>query len=80
MEVSTTQVLAAETPHHAGGLKAILEPLSRARVNVEYLYPCIQTGESTILIMGTDQVEQAVDALKKDWIRLFSDQDLLNFG
>ncbi|KIX11549.1 ACT domain-containing protein [Dethiosulfatarculus sandiegensis] len=78
MEVATSQVLAAETPHHAGGLKAILDPLSKAKVNVDYLYPCIQTGESTILIMGTDQVDQAVEALKKDWIRLYSDQDLLN--
>ncbi len=73
--ITTTQeVVAAETPHHAGGLLAVLNPLKRARVNVEYLYPCIGTGEATILILGVSKLEEAVDALQKDWIRLIGDE------
>ena len=72
--VSTQEVLAAETPHHAGGLLAVLNPLKRAKVNVEYLYPCIGTGEATILILGVDKVAEAVEALQSDWIRLIEDE------
>ncbi|MFZ5587796.1 MAG: ACT domain-containing protein [Thermodesulfobacteriota bacterium] len=68
------EVIAAETPHHAGGLLAVLNPLKRAGVNVEYLYPCIQTGEATILILGVSQIKEGVEALKKDWIRLYGDE------
>ncbi len=72
LKVEIAEVIAAETPHHAGGLLAVLNPLKRAAVNVEYLYPCIQTGEATILIIGVGkELVQAVEALKKDWIRLY---------
>jgi hypothetical protein len=72
LKVAVTEVIAAETPHHAGGLRAVLNPLKRAAVNVDHLYPCIQTGEATILIIGVgDQLAVALDALKKDWIRLY---------
>ncbi|MFH1035839.1 MAG: ACT domain-containing protein [Pseudomonadota bacterium] len=78
IEAQASDVIAAETPHHAGGLLAVLNPLKRAAVNVEYLYPCIQTGEATILILGVGtQIKQAVEALKKDWIRLYG-QELYN--
>lgn len=72
LPVSEEEVIAAETPHHAGGLLAVLNPLKRAKVNVDYVYPCIQTGEATILIIGTGgQNKQAIQSLKKDWIRLY---------
>ena len=75
IEVSERQVLAAETPHHAGGLQAILNPLQRGGINVEYLYPCIQTGQSTILVMGVgDQQEDAAEALGSEWIKLFGEE------
>ena len=75
IEAKTGEVIAAETPHHAGGLLAVLNPLKRAAVNVEYLYPCIQTGEATILILGVgSQLKEGVEALKKDWIRLYGEE------
>ena len=74
IEVQVDEVLAAETPHHAGGLLAVLNPLKRAKVNVSYLYPCIQTGEATILILGADDIQAGAEALKKDWIRLYGEE------
>ncbi|MCF8032692.1 MAG: hypothetical protein K9K66_06915 [Desulfarculaceae bacterium] len=75
LTVEVEDVVAAETPHHAGGLLAVLNPLKRAEVNVDYIYPCIQTGEATVLIIGTsDQNKQAIEALKKDWIRLYGSE------
>jgi hypothetical protein len=75
LKVELAEVVAAETPHHAGGLLAVLNPLKRAEVNVEYLYPCIQTGQVTVLILGVGkQLKEALDALKKDWIRLYGEE------
>jgi hypothetical protein len=75
LKVELAEVVAAETPHHAGGLLAVLNPLKRAQVNVEYLYPCIQTGQVTVLILGVgNQLKESVDALKKDWIRLYGEE------
>jgi hypothetical protein len=74
IEVQEDEVIAAETPHHAGGLLAVLNPLKRAGVNVSYLYPAIQTGEVTILILGADDVAGGVEALKKDWIRMYGNE------
>ncbi|CAO0820982.1 ACT domain-containing protein [Desulfarculales bacterium] len=75
IEAKTSKVIAAEAPHHAGGLLAVLNPLKRAAVNVEYLYPCIQTGGVTILILGVgQQIKEGVEALKKDWIRLYGEE------
>lgn len=74
IEVATQEVIAAETPHHAGGLQAFLNPLKRASVNVQYVYPCIQTGDATILILGTDNTKEAIEALQKDWIRIYGEE------
>ncbi|MCA1989639.1 MAG: ACT domain-containing protein [Desulfarculus sp.] len=74
LKAEIDEVIAAETPHHAGGLMAVLNPLKRSGVNVDYLYPCIQTGEATILILGASQIKDAVEALKKDWIRLYGEE------
>jgi hypothetical protein len=75
IEVWEDEVIAAETPHHAGGLLAVLNPLKRAGVNVSYLYPMIHTaGDVTILILGADDIKAAVEALKKDWIRLYGEE------
>ncbi|MBU1276581.1 MAG: ACT domain-containing protein [Proteobacteria bacterium] len=75
LDVKEEDVVAAETPHHAGGLLAVLNPLKRAQVNVDYIYPCIQTGEATILIIGAGgQTKEAIECLKKDWIRLYGSE------
>lgn len=75
MSVDTQEVIAAETPHHAGGLLAVLNPLKRAAINVQFVYPFIQTGESTILVLGCgEQNNDAIEALKKDWIRLYGEE------
>ncbi|MGD8561562.1 MAG: ACT domain-containing protein [Desulfarculaceae bacterium] len=73
-KISVEDVIAAETPHHAGGLQAFLNPLKKANVNVEYVYPWIQSGDVTILILGTDQNPEAIAALQKDWIRLHGEE------
>ncbi|VBB42579.1 ACT domain-containing protein [uncultured Desulfatiglans sp.] len=73
-ELETTDVIACETPHHPGGLNAVLKPLKAAGINVDYIYPCIGTGEATVLILGLEPLEEAVKRLEDSWIRVISQE------
>ncbi|MBF0508560.1 MAG: ACT domain-containing protein [Deltaproteobacteria bacterium] len=69
-EVNKREVIAVETPHHPGGLNAILKPLKMAGVNVNYLYPALSGEEKAVLVLGVDKNEEAVKALRTNWINL----------
>lgn len=73
-ELTTHEVIACETPHHPGGLNAVLKPLKAAGINVDYIYPCISTGNITVLILGIGPVEEAVKILEDNWIRVMGQQ------
>ncbi len=73
--VRLTEVLAVKTPNHPGGLNAVLKPLKEKGVNVNYLYTCLGTGENTVLIIGVDKMEEAVEVLRKNWVQMY-DQEL----
>jgi hypothetical protein len=68
------EVIACETPHHAGGLNAVLKPLKAANINVDYIYPCIGTGEITVLILGVGPVKKSLDILDDNWIRVLGSE------
>ena len=68
------EVVACETPHHPGGLNAVLKPLKEAHINVDYLYPCIATGEITVLILGVGPVEETLKILEDNWIRVLGSE------
>ena len=71
------EVLAAEMPHHPGGLNAILKPLQQAGVNIEYLYSCVGphgAGNSTVIMLAVDSTAAAHDALSREWIRLYGEE------
>ena len=72
--IDVKEVIACEVPHHPGGLNAVLKPLKKANINVDYIYPCIGTGEITVLILGLGPVEQALKVLKNNWIRLLGSE------
>jgi hypothetical protein len=72
--IKITDVLAVETPNHPGGLNAILKPLKEVSVNVNYLYPCLGTGEKTVLIVGVDKMAEAVQILKKNWVHMYDEE------
>jgi hypothetical protein len=70
-----TPVLAAEVPLHPGGMNAILNPLSKADVNILYLYTTInRIGKETIVILGVDRIEEAREVLLRNWIHLIEDE------
>jgi hypothetical protein len=70
-----TPVLAAEVPLHAGGMNAILKPLSKAGINIHYLYTTInRIGKETIVILGVDKLEEAKEILTENWISLIDNE------
>ncbi|MBI5249969.1 MAG: ACT domain-containing protein [Desulfomonile tiedjei] len=74
---SVQEIIAAEAPHHPGGLTALLKPLKLAGVNVEYLYACISfhgAGDRTVILLGVDNLSAAYDALSKEWIKLYGEE------
>jgi hypothetical protein len=72
--IKTTDVLAVEAPNHPGGLNAILKPLKEVSINVSYLYTCLGAGEKTVLIVGVDKMDEAIQVLRKNWVHMFDDE------
>lgn len=74
--IKESEVIAVEVPDHPGGLQAILKPLKAAGINVLYFYPFLGRGESgqPVVILGVDKTEDAVEVLKKNWVKTFGDE------
>ena len=68
-----TNVIAVEVPDHPGGLQAVLKPLKAANINVTYFYNYLGRAESgqPIVIVGADKIDEAIEVLKKNWVRTF---------
>jgi len=70
-----TPVLAAEVPLHPGGINAILNPLTKAEINILYLYTTInRISQETIVILGIDKIDEAREVLRRHWIHLIEDE------
>jgi hypothetical protein len=61
-----TGVVAVEVPDQAGGLHDILEVLSQAHVNVEYMYAFVEkSGRNAVMLFRFDKPNEAIDALNR---------------
>ena len=72
--IKITEVLAVEAPNHPGGLNAVLKPLKEISINVNYLYTCLVRGEKTVLIVGVDKMEEAIQVLRKNWVHMYDEE------
>lgn len=72
--IEVKDVIACETPHHPGGLNAVLKPLKAAGINVDYIYPCLGTGDVTVLILGVGPIEKTLKILEENWIRILGEE------
>ena len=73
-QIKVQEVIACETPHHPGGMNAILKPLKEANINVDYIYPCIGTGDITVLVLGLKPVKEAHKIMEENWIRVLGEE------
>ncbi|MDO9349786.1 MAG: amino acid-binding protein [Deltaproteobacteria bacterium] len=72
--IKITEVLGVEAPNHPGGLNAVLKPLKEISINVNYLYTCLVRGEKTVLIVGVDNMEEAIQVLRKNWVHMYDEE------
>lgn len=64
--VSLTEVVAVEVPDKPGGLASVLDPLSAAGVNVEYMYAFVEKAtDKAVVIFRFEDAETALKALAK---------------
>jgi len=73
-KIEIKEVIACETPHHPGGMNAVLKPLKAAKINVDYIYPCLGTGDITVLILGVGPIERSLKILEDNWIRVLGSE------
>ena len=75
-KILENNVIAVEIPDHPGALRAVLKPLKEANINVLYFYTYLGRGESgqPIVIIGVDRTEDAIDALKKNWVHTLGNE------
>ena len=52
----------------------MIKPLKTANINVDYIYPCIGTGQATVLIIGVGPVKKSLDILDDNWIRVLGSE------
>jgi hypothetical protein len=69
--VSLTEVLAVEVPDRPGGLAGILDALSAAGLNVEYMYAFVcRATDKAVVVFRFEDVDAAIAALKKAGISI----------
>lgn len=75
--VTLTEVLAIEVPDKPGGLAGIIDVLSQAGLNIEYMYAFVGTsGENAIVIFRIEKVDEAIAALKARDVRILTGDKL----
>jgi hypothetical protein len=72
-KVDMVDVIAAQMPHHPGGLNTILKLLEGAKINILHLYPSLET-EDPVLILEVDRTAEAVKVLQSNWITLYDEK------
>ncbi len=74
---SITKVLAVAIPDVSGSLYRILTLLEESNINLEYLYDFnTRKSDSAYLIFKVGNVEEAIEVLTKNKVRLLCQEDL----
>ncbi|MBM4285855.1 MAG: ACT domain-containing protein [Deltaproteobacteria bacterium] len=75
--VGKTEVVAIEVPDRPGGLASVLAVLSRAGINVEYMYAFVQhSGKNAVIIFRFDNLEEAIKLLRQEGIHIYSGEEV----
>jgi len=75
--VGMTEVVAIEVPDRPGGLASVLQVLSQAGVNVEYMYAFVQhSGKNAVIIFRFDNLDDAIKILQQEGIHIYSGEEV----
>ena len=78
--VSLTEVLAVEVPDQPGGLAGLLEALSQADLNVEYMYAFVcRATEKAVVVFRFEDATVAIGALKSAGISILPAETVYAF-
>jgi len=78
--INKNDVVAVEVPDQPGGLASILDILQDQGINVEYMYAFVQKCEgNAVLIFRFDEIEKAINTLKKARVHILSGEDVRTF-
>ncbi|MBF0378053.1 MAG: ACT domain-containing protein [Desulfamplus sp.] len=77
--VGKTNVLAIEVADVPGGLNNVLDPLTSAGINVEYMYAFANTkGHNAIMIFRFHDLDKAISILNQNGIKVIKGEDVYN--
>lgn len=75
--VSETEVIAVRVKDTPGGLAAVLEQMSEANLNIEYLYAFLGTSEEdALVIFKVEDIKKARIAFTEKGIQFLEEQEL----
>ncbi len=75
--VGITTVIAVEVADRTGGLASVLKTITAAEINVEYMYAFVnKSAENAVLIFRFDEMDRAIEALKKDDFTILSGEQI----
>jgi hypothetical protein len=75
--VKTNEVIGVEIPDEPGGLDRILEMLTKADINVEYLYAFVEKKlDQAIVVLRTEDIDAGVEALNEGGANLLTSEEV----
>ena len=75
--VSETEVIAVQVPDSPGGLATVLEQMSSANLNIEYLYAFLGTSENdALVIFKVEDFAKARDTFIERGIKFLDEKQL----
>lgn len=75
--VGKTSVIAVEVEDKIGGLAKVLETISLAGINVEYMYAFVsKTSENAVLIFRFEKMDEAISVLQADGIAILTKEQV----
>ena len=75
--VKTTDVVAVMIADQPGGLRAVLDVIEQAEVNIEYMYAfTARTGGKAVMVFRLDDADKGIAALRENGINVLSSANL----
>jgi len=75
--VSETEVIAVQVSDTPGGLAAVLEQMSQASLNIEYLYAFLGTSDNDALVVfKVEDIDKARSTFKEKGIKFIDEKQL----
>lgn len=77
LAVSLTDVIAVRMKDKPGGLSEVVQILSEANINIEYMYAFVtRSNEQAVVVLRVEQLDEAIAALVFHGTKLLTGEDL----